>query len=245
VASRHTHIGPGDYRCIAAVIGIFPEGRGVTPGICAARFAQAAGNAGSARRRRLSSPQAEREQDSMSGTDLAGRMRAFFGASDDPKKQSSGRSHRREGSGKSRRSRKSLQSVSVITLGIDDLVRSKRFYSEGFGWAPAFEDATIVFYQLNGLVLGTWLSIALAEDMQRPGHGPGSTALAHNVREESEVAPLMDRLVAAGGTLLRAAEAPPHGGFRGYVADPDGHAWEIAHNPGFTMDDAGNVTFGV
>ena len=181
----------------------------------------------------------------MSGTDLAGRMRAFFGASDDTKKESSGRSHRREGSRKSRSSRKIRQSVSVITLGIDELARSKRFYTEGFGWSPAFEDATIVFYQMNGLVLGTWLSSALAGDMQRPGHGPGSAALAHNVRTEEEVAPLIERLVAAGGTLLRAAEAPPHGGFRGYVADPDGHAWEIAHNPGFTMDEAGNVTFGV
>lgn len=181
----------------------------------------------------------------MSGTDLAGRMRAFFGASDDSKKESSGRSHRRSGSGKSRRSRKSVQSVSVITLGIDDLARSKRFYTEGFGWVPAFEDATIVFYQLNGLVLGTFLAGALAEDMQRPGHGPGHAALAHNVRTEEEVAPLIERLVAAGGGLLRAADAPPHGGFRGYVADPDGHAWEIAHNPGFTMDEAGNVTFGV
>ncbi|MDB5709190.1 MAG: glyoxalase [Sphingomonas bacterium] len=91
----------------------------------------------------------------MSGTDLAGKMRAFFGASED-KKESSGRSHRRhDGSGKARRSRKVMQSVSVITLGIDDLARSKRFYTEGFGWKPVFEDATIVFYQLNGLVFGT------------------------------------------------------------------------------------------
>ena len=183
----------------------------------------------------------------MSGSDLAGKMRAFFGASEDRKSSSgsssgsSGRSHRH----KSRSVRKSQQAVSVITLGIDDLARSKRFYAEGFGWKPVFEDATIIFYQLNGLVLGTWLHTALAEDMKRPGHGPGSAALAHNVRTQEEVEPLIGRLVAAGGTLLRAADAPPHGGFRGYVADPDGHAWEIAHNPGFTMDEAGNVTFGV
>lgn len=181
----------------------------------------------------------------MSGTDLAGRVRAFFGASDETKKRSSERSHRHGGSRKSRGARKVRQSVSVITLGVTDVARSKRFYGEGFGWSPVFEDATIVFYQMNGLVLGTWLANALAGDMQRPGHGPGSAALAHNVRTREEVEPLIDRLVAAGGTLLRAADAPPHGGFRGYVADPDGHAWEIAYNPGFAMDEAGNVTFGV
>jgi uncharacterized protein len=181
----------------------------------------------------------------MSGADLAGKMRAFFGALEGKKKRSSGHSHRRERSGKSQRSRKVLQSVSVITLGIDDLARSKRFYTEGFGWAAVFEDETIVFYQLNGLVLGTFLASAMAEDMQRPGHGPGSVALAHNVRARDEVEPLIAGLVAAGGTLLRPADAPPHGGFRGYVADPDGHAWEIAYNPGFAMDAAGNVTFGI
>jgi catechol 2,3-dioxygenase-like lactoylglutathione lyase family enzyme len=181
----------------------------------------------------------------MSKSDLAGRMRSLFGASDDASRRSSGRSRRHDGSRKQRTSRASQPSVAVITLGIDDLARSKRFYGEGFGWTPVFEDATIVFYQMNGLILGTWLHDALAADMQRPGHGSGSAALAHNVRTQGEVAPLIDRLVAAGGTLLRPADAPEHGGFRGYVADPDGHAWEIAHNPGFAMDAAGNVTFGV
>jgi uncharacterized glyoxalase superfamily protein PhnB len=62
---------------------------------------------------------------------------------------------------------------------------------------------------------------------------------------QTSVAPLMDKLVAAGGTILRPADAPPHGGFRGYVADPDDHAWEIAHNPAWAIDDDGHVTFGV
>src|SRR3569623_130293 len=182
----------------------------------------------------------------MSAKDLAGAMRAYFGASETEKgaRRASGSDHR-HGRGRKKSAPTTKPHVSVITLGVAELARSKRFYGEGFGWAPAFEDATIVFYQLNGIVLGTWLASALAEDMRRPGHGPGSTALAHNVRGPGEVAPLIERLVAAGGTLLRAAEAPPHGGLRGYVADPDGHAWEIAHNPGFAMDAAGNVTFGV
>lgn len=140
----------------------------------------------------------------------------------------------------------STQRVSVITLGTMDMARSRRFYTEGFGWTPAFENDEIIFYQLNGLVLGTFRKAALEKDMNRTGlMGPGAFALAHNVGERAAVVPLMERLVAAGGRLLRQADAPPHGGFRGYVADPDDHAWEIAWNPGFAMDAQGRVTFGL
>lgn len=137
--------------------------------------------------------------------------------------------------------------MAVITLGIADLARSRRFYREGFGWSPVFENAEIAFYQMNGFVLGTWLRDALADDMQHPAGqaGPGSYALAHNVATEAEVQPLLERLAAAGGTMLRPGDAPPHGGFRGYVADPDGHAWEIAHNPAWPIDAEGHVTFAV
>lgn len=143
--------------------------------------------------------------------------------------------------------RPASQSLAVVTLGTADSVRSRRFYAEGFGWQPVFEQDDIAFYQMNGFVLGIWDRSALAEDMQRPDAAPdttqGAVALAHNVREQTEVAPLIERLVAAGGTLLRPADAPPHGGFRGYVADPDGHAWEIAWNPAWPIDDAGHVSF--
>lgn len=136
--------------------------------------------------------------------------------------------------------------VSVITLGVTDLSRSKRFYVDGFGWTPVFENETIVFYQLNGLVLGTFFNAALEEDMNRFGLvRPGAFALAHNVRTKDEVEPLIERLLHAGGTITRPADAPPHGGFRGYLLDPDEHPWEIAWNPGFKLDAAGNVTFGV
>lgn len=138
------------------------------------------------------------------------------------------------------------QQISVITLGVADLARARRFYGEGFGWTPVFQNDEIVFYQMNGLVLGTWLKGKLAEDMQRTsGDGPGSYGLAHNVPAKGDVQPLLDRLAAAGGAILRAADAPPHGGFRGYVADPDGHAWEIAWNPDWKIDAEGHVTFGV
>lgn len=137
------------------------------------------------------------------------------------------------------------QQISVITLGVADLARSRRFYVEGFGWTPVFENAEIVFYQMSGLMLGTWLAQALAEDSRRPpAAGPGAFALAHNVATREDVQPLIDRLSRFGGRELRPADAPPHGGFRGYIADPDGHAWEIAWNPAWPISPEGHVTFG-
>ncbi len=138
------------------------------------------------------------------------------------------------------------QQISVITLGIADLTRSRRFYAEGFGWRPAFENDDIIFYQMNGFVFGTFMRPALEQDMGRTGlSGRGAFALAHNVPDREEVNPLIRRLVEAGGRLIRAADAPAHGGFRGYVADPDDHAWEIAWNPAWPIDEHGRVTFGV
>jgi uncharacterized protein len=137
------------------------------------------------------------------------------------------------------------QQISVITLGIGDVARSRRFYGDGFGWTPVFQNDEVTFYQMNGLMLGTWLTPQLEEDMTRTGLArPGAFALAHNVASKDDVQPLIDRLVAAGGTLLREGDAPEHGGFRGYVADPDDHAWEIAWNPAWTIDAQGLVTFG-
>lgn len=138
------------------------------------------------------------------------------------------------------------QQVSVITLGVRDLERSKGFYMGGFGWTPVFDNGEIVFYQMNGFVLGTWTIPDLEEDMQRRGlTTPGAFSLAHNVASPDEVKRLIEQLVAAGGHVLRIGDAPPHGGYRGYVADPDDHAWEIAWNPAWTIDEKGHVSFGV
>ena len=138
------------------------------------------------------------------------------------------------------------QQISVITLGISDLARSKRFYADGFGWAPVFENDEIAFYQMKGFVLGTWLKPQLEGDMQRTGLlTPGAFALAHNVGSPEAAEQVIDRLVSAGGRLLRAGDAPPHGGFRGYVADPDDHAWEIAWNAAWPISPEGYVSFGV
>ena len=136
--------------------------------------------------------------------------------------------------------------ISVITLGISDLRRSRRFYAEGFGWTPVFENEEIIFYQMNGFVLGTFEKSAFVKDMNRSGlSSPGAFSLAHNVPRQADVEGVIEQLVNAGGRLIRPADAPPHGGFRGYVADPDDHAWEIAWNPDWPIDENGHVTFAI
>ncbi|MEJ8574133.1 VOC family protein [Microbaculum marinum] len=136
------------------------------------------------------------------------------------------------------------QQISVITLAVSDLERSRRFYTDGFGWTPVFENEEIVFYQMNGFVLGTWLKARLEDDMGRGLHSPGAFTLAHNVSSEDQAKVVMDRLAGAGGRILLEPAAPPHGGIRGYIADPDDHTWEIAFNPAWPIDENGHVTFG-
>jgi catechol 2,3-dioxygenase-like lactoylglutathione lyase family enzyme len=137
------------------------------------------------------------------------------------------------------------QQISCVTLGITDLARSKRFYIDGFGWKPVFENADIVFYQMNGFMLGTWLTRELEADAKQSALSrPGAFTLAHNVAAQADVQPLLDRLSQFGGTILRDGDAPPHGGFRGYVADPDRHIWEIAHNPSWPISPEGYVSWG-
>jgi catechol 2,3-dioxygenase-like lactoylglutathione lyase family enzyme len=136
------------------------------------------------------------------------------------------------------------QQISCVTLGISSIAATRRFYGYGFGWTPVFENEEILFYQMNGLMLGLWQRGAMATDMNRPAAPPGSVALAHNVASAGEVDSLVARLVAGGAALLREPSDPPHGGRRGVIADPDGHAWEIAFNPAWPIDSDGRVTFG-
>lgn len=136
------------------------------------------------------------------------------------------------------------QQISAITLAVDSIATSKRFYTEGFGWTPVFEADEIIFYQMNGLMLGTWLRSAMAGDTTKAASGSSGYTLAHNVPAEHDVETVMEKLAAAGGTIVRPADAPPHGGFRGYVSDPDGHIWEVAYNPSWAIDAHGLVTFG-
>jgi catechol 2,3-dioxygenase-like lactoylglutathione lyase family enzyme len=137
------------------------------------------------------------------------------------------------------------QQISVITLGIKDLARSKRFYVEGFGWTPVFENDDVVFYQMNGLMLGTWLEGHLAADMNHAVVKSGGFSIAHNVTSREAVQKTLDHLTRFGGVIHRPADDPPHGGCRGYIADPDGHMWEIAWNPAWPISPEGYVTFGI
>jgi len=138
------------------------------------------------------------------------------------------------------------QQISVITLGVEDLTRARRFYEVGFGWKSVFENEEIIFFQMNGFVLGLWIKSSLADDAARDmAAGSGAYAIAHNVPNKTDVTVAMDRLVRAGGQITREADAPPQGGYRGYVTDPDGHSWEIAWNPAWPIDEDGHVTFGL
>ena len=132
------------------------------------------------------------------------------------------------------------QRVSLIPLGVADTARSRAFY-EKLGWKAAFENEEVVFFQLNGIVLGLFRRDSFDLDMKRDNDGTGRIALAYNVRDRSEVDPALDRAVSAGGSLLKRAEEAPWGGYSGYFADPDGHAWEVAHNPAWTISAAGHV----
>jgi len=141
---------------------------------------------------------------------------------------------------------KPQQQIALVSVGIQDMARSRRFYDEGFGWKPVFELPDIAFYQMNGLMLGMALLPAFDADIgQTMSPNGGAYAFAHNVPQKEDVVPLMERLVAHGGKIIRPADAPAHGGFRGYIADPDQHLWEIAFNPTWAISPEGHVTFGL
>ena len=138
------------------------------------------------------------------------------------------------------------QRLSLVTLGVADLARSRRFYEEGLGWkASGASTEEVAFFQLGGIALALWGREALAEDARLPGPGPGGDfggiALAHNVRTREEVDAVLARARAAGGRVLRLGEDTSWGGCTGYFADPDGHLWEVAWNPHFTLRDDGSL----
>ncbi|MEM9798023.1 MAG: VOC family protein [Pseudomonadota bacterium] len=135
------------------------------------------------------------------------------------------------------------QTLTFITIGSRDLARSTVFYADAFGWTPQFENPKIRMYQMAGFILSVFDWEGLEADMGRTGlTTPGAVTLARNVATDAQVQPLMDRMLRTGGTLLRPADVPPHGGLRGYVADPDGHPWEIAHHPALIPAADGTLT---
>jgi uncharacterized protein len=132
--------------------------------------------------------------------------------------------------------------VSVITLGTRDLPRARAFY-EGLGWRSASAaDADAVFFQAGGLVLALWDRGRLAGDsaVADPG-GWGGITLAHNVDSAARVDAVIAEAEAAGATIGRPGAATFWGGYSGVFLDPDGHPWEVAHNPFWPLADDGSV----
>jgi uncharacterized protein len=136
------------------------------------------------------------------------------------------------------------QRLTLITLGVSDLSRSKRFYEDTFGWKPSPQsNDDITFYQLNGIMLALFGDKALAEDATVPAQGSGfkKFTLAHNLRSEKEVDDLIQSLESKGVTIIKRPHKVFWGGYSSYIADPDNNLWEIAHNPFMELDGKGNV----
>ncbi len=137
------------------------------------------------------------------------------------------------------------QRMSVVTLGISDLKRARAFY-EGLGWrSNAAADDDVVFFQVGGSVLSLWDRQRLAEDSGvELGSGYGGVTLAHNVSSPAEVDEAIEQARAAGGTIAREPGETFWGGYSGVFVDPDGHPWEVAHNPHWTLSPDGSVKLG-
>jgi catechol 2,3-dioxygenase-like lactoylglutathione lyase family enzyme len=138
------------------------------------------------------------------------------------------------------------QRISLITLGVTDLERSRRFYEQGLGWRPGYVSEEVVFFQAGGMVFALFPRDALAADLRQSSSGSGFSgiALAHNVRTREEVDAVLAEAAAAGATILKPAVEAPWGGYSGYFADPDGHPWEIAWNPHWPIAEDGSVRLG-
>lgn len=135
------------------------------------------------------------------------------------------------------------QRVSLITLGVDDLVRARQFYEQGLGWVPKAAPEGVVFYQLPGIALALFGRDDLAQDVHLPVDGRFSgITIAINQRTEADVDAVLAQAEAAGATILKPAEKVFWGGYSGYFADPDGHVWEVALNPEWTINDDGTLT---
>ncbi len=125
--------------------------------------------------------------------------------------------------------------ISMITLGVRDLATSVKFYEQGLGFPRMESPPEVAFFTLNGTWLGLYSRGALAEDatVSPEGYGFEGFTLSHNVSSEAEVETVMSQALAAGAILVKAAQKVFWGGYSGYFKDPDGHLWEVAHNPQF------------
>jgi predicted lactoylglutathione lyase len=134
------------------------------------------------------------------------------------------------------------QRLSLVTLGVADLARARAFY-EALGWTTrADPDDDVVFFQAGGMIVALWGRANLAEDsgVEDPG-GWGGVTLAHNVRSPAEVDAVIEEAREAAATIPREPAETFWGGYSGMFVDPDGHPWEVAHNPRWTIRDDGSI----
>lgn len=146
------------------------------------------------------------------------------------------------------------QRLSLVTLGVTDLDRARAFY-QALGWEPGPSPDHIVFFQAGGMVIGLWERAALAVDSgidvsddtdETPGSGDswGGKVLGVNLASTAEVDEQMAQAQEAGATILRPACSRFWGGYSGVFTDPDGHVWEIAHNPYWSVTEDGQTLLG-
>jgi catechol 2,3-dioxygenase-like lactoylglutathione lyase family enzyme len=138
-----------------------------------------------------------------------------------------------------------VSSLHLITLGVTNLARSRLFYETVFGWpASSASQGDVVFFKSRGAVVALYPLDKLADDaavVPRAESGFNGITLAHNVKEKTDVAPLIERAKAAGAVVTKPAQDAFWGGHHGYFADPDGYLWEIAWNPYFPFNEDGTL----
>jgi predicted lactoylglutathione lyase len=134
------------------------------------------------------------------------------------------------------------QRVSLITLGVSDLARSRAFY-EALGWTSGAAPADdVVFFQAGGMIVALWSRASLAENSGvEDGGGWGGITLAYNVRSPEEANAVIEEARRAGARIAREPATTFWGGYSGVFVDPDGHPWEVAHNPHWTVREDGTV----
>lgn len=136
------------------------------------------------------------------------------------------------------------QRLTLITIGVSDIVKMRRFYEDVFGWKPTeSSNDNITFFQLNGIQFALFGKEDLAEDanLDKDSTVFKPFTLAHNLPSEEEVDRLFEELVQKGASVTKKPEKTPWGGYSGYIADPENNLWEIAWNPYMEYDEKGNV----
>ncbi len=135
------------------------------------------------------------------------------------------------------------QRLSLLTLGVHDVSTSRAFYQRLGWWPSSIGGDDVAFFQAGGIVIALWNREQLAADagIKSDAGGFAGVAMAYNVHQHDDVDRILAEAVKAGGTLLKPAEEKSWGGYGGYFADPDGHPWEVAWNPGFKLCEDGSL----